>query len=75
MTGRYLLLGYGEITKRDRDGEPAGCIAFQPAGQGEIPFNYENTAEVTGRNAITITVKAGRLGKHLKQPAIMKDAS
>jgi hypothetical protein len=40
---RYLLLSDGEITKRDRDGELAGCIAFQSAGQGEIPFNYENT--------------------------------
>ncbi len=57
---RYLLLGYGEITRRDRDGELAGCIAFQSAGQSEIPFNYENTAEFEARQPITITVKVRR---------------
>ena len=38
---RYLLLGYGEDTKRDRDGEElAGLDTFLWAGPGEVPLNY-----------------------------------
>jgi hypothetical protein len=57
---RYLILGYGEIARRDSDGELAGCIALQSAGQSEVPFNYENTAEFLARKPITITVKVRR---------------
>jgi len=57
---RYLLLGYGEIAKRDKDGELAGCIAFQAAGQGDIAFNYENTSEFEAREPIRVAVKVRR---------------
>ena len=37
-----------------------GSVAFQAAGEGEIPFNYENTAECDARVPIRITVKVQR---------------
>jgi hypothetical protein len=57
---RYLRLGHGEISIRAADGERAGSVAFQAAGEGEIPFNYENTAECDARVPIRITVKVQR---------------
>jgi hypothetical protein len=57
---RYLRMGHGEISIRAIDGEQAGSVAFQVAGEGEIPFNYENTAECDTRVPIRITVKVQR---------------
>jgi hypothetical protein len=57
---RYLRLGHGEISIRARDGERAGSVAFQAAGEGEIPFNYENTAQCDARVPIRLTVKVQR---------------
>jgi hypothetical protein len=57
---RYLRVGHGEISIRAADGERAGSVAFQATGEGEIPFNYENTAECDARVPIRITVKVQR---------------
>ena len=53
-------MGHGEISIRAVDGERAGSLAFQVSGEGEIPFNYENTAECDARVPIRITVKVQR---------------
>jgi hypothetical protein len=45
---------------RSSDGEQADSLRFQAAGEGEIPFNYENTAECDARVPIRITVKVQR---------------
>ena len=57
---RYLNLGAGEIARRAVDRELAGSIAFDQVAGGNIPFNYENTAELEAREPISITVKVQR---------------
>ena len=57
---RHLVLGHGEITRRDRGQELAGSIAFLSAGHAEIPFNYENASQFDVRKSIRITVKVRR---------------
>ena len=58
---RYLRLGRGELTRRASDGVLAGSIGFNTVGPGEVPFNYEKTAESDDPAPINITVQVSRL--------------